>query len=123
MPLTIDVVSSVPIIGTISKPAAVALTPAAICRYVGRYPSTPNIDTPVKSPAMVVRLKLRSLNRCRGMIGSLACDSFHTNSAPVTAAPANRPMIINEDHSYCDPPQVEAKTRHVVAMETSTMPI
>src|SRR5690625_7248126 len=83
MPLTIDVVSSVPIIGTISKPAAVALTPAAICRYVGRYPSTPNIDTPVKSPAMVVRLKLRSLNRCRGMIGSLACDSFHTNSAPV----------------------------------------
>src|SRR5699024_1573398 len=121
-PATTEVSSIVPIIGTIKRPATVALTPAAICKYVGMYPRTPNIDTPTSKPAVVVNTKLRSRNSAGGMMGSAAPVSTQANSTAATTPATINPIIWTEPQSYSDPPQVAANTKELVAIAISAMP-
>ncbi|MNW56977.1 hypothetical protein D3C74_347380 [compost metagenome] len=71
---------------------------------------------------MVVTVKLRSANRCSGMIGSSARFSTSTNATAATTASAMSPRIVAEPHAYCEPPQVPTSTIAVVATAMRAMP-
>src|SRR5674476_1246756 len=71
---------------------------------------------------MVVRLKLRSLNRCGDMIGSAALRSAETKAATAMTVATISPMMTEEPQAYVVPPHVVASTRPVEAAARSTMP-
>ena len=122
MPEITDVSSMPSIIGTMSRPASVALEPVTICRYVGRKAIAPNIEMPVSRPPMVATLKFRLRNRASGMIGSAARRSTSTKATPDTIAPAIMPMICGDAQSYVEPAQVVVSTMQVLATAIRTMP-
>src|ERR1035437_3040385 len=77
---------------------------------------------PVISPAMVVSLKLRSLNRFGDMIGSTALRSTATSAATPTTVATIRAMIRGELQEYVVPPHVVKSTKPVEEAARSTMP-
>src|SRR5664280_2997910 len=71
---------------------------------------------------MVVRLKLRSRNRCGDMIGSAALRSTDTKAAAATMVPTIRAMMVAEPQPYVVPPHVVVRTRQVEATARRAMP-
>src|SRR6185437_14961403 len=103
-PETIDVTSMPTIIGSISSPDAVGLTPFTTWRNTGKYVTEPNNAKPTISPMTDVTVNVLSRKSRSGSTGSAARRSTSTNTInPVTAAAIN-PSTSDELQAYDEPP-------------------
>jgi len=71
-PVTIDITSTPPIIGSICMPASEGVEYFTTCRYIGRNVTEPNSDTPTIKPIALDSRNVRSRKSSSGMIGSTA---------------------------------------------------
>jgi hypothetical protein len=85
------------------------------CRKTGRKMIDPNIVSPTRKLAADDTVKIESLNRRNGRMGSGARRSCHTNRLIDTIPASDRPMISGDDHSYSVPPHVVTRTMQVTA--------
>src|SRR5690625_984566 len=86
------------------------------------YDSTPNMPTPMKSPAVVARRKSRLVNRLIGITGSLTLSSTKTNATAAMMPAMMSPLICQDPHSKSWPPHAETSTMQEVTTEIRAMP-
>src|SRR5699024_4306116 len=86
------------------------------------YDSTPNMPTPMKSPAVVARRKSRLVNRLIGITGSLTLSSTKTNATAAMMPAMMSPLICHDPHSKSWAPHAETSTMQEVTTELRAMP-
>ena len=110
------------LIGTSMYPAAVALNPWAIWKYVGRYDIAAIVAKRMINPPIVVSIKFLFLNRNNGMMGCFALASATANSTENKTAAATRQIITGLFQAYSTPPHDVAKVSAQTAAATNAMP-
>ncbi len=110
------------IIGSSRRPELVAEAPWTVCWNRGRKLIAPNIAKPSRKPISEMRVKLRFLNTCSGMIGSATRRSTGMKAAKVTTATATSPRICQEPQAYWLPPQVVMSTSAVMPTPSRPAP-
>src|SRR5437868_3274940 len=119
----IDVTSIPPIIGTISIPDPVGLTPFTTCRYNGKYVTDPNRANPTINPTADVTTKVCCRNRWSGSTGSVALRSTNANSTSDSNAITINPISNGDDHGYAVPPRSERSVMLLSTIARSPAPI
>src|SRR5256714_11591443 len=109
-------------IGTRIAPEFVTLLPMTPWTNTGRKKMAPNIDIATPMLATLEKVKSLLLNRRSGSTGSGVCISTQTNAANSAAAAPYRPMICQEFHGNCTPPQTVASRARAMPSERVTLP-
>ena len=110
------------LVGTCMYPAAVALKPWAIWKYVGRYDMAAIVAKRMINPPIVVSMKFLFLNRNNGIMGCFALASATANSTENKTAAATRQIITGLFQAYSTPPHDVAKVSEHTATATNAIP-
>ena len=97
--MTLAVISPT-IIGVMSRPELVTLTPSTPWKIRGTKMIVPNIPKAVRNPTSMEIAKVEFLNRCRGTIGSLARVSSQMKAASMTTASTSRLTTCQESQAW-----------------------